>query len=73
MWESKKQYLLMDRRRRLKPAIDLMPPTPTSSQTHQNEHLSNSISLKSNSQFRIQQHFSTKFLPSRALGSVLNL
>ena len=73
MLENEQQYLLMDRRGRLQPTIDLTSPTLASSQPHHNEHLSISISLKSNTQLRIQQHFSTKFLPSQALGSVLNL
>ena len=61
MWESKQ------------PAIDLMSPTPKSSQPHHNEHLSSNISLKSNPQLKFHQHFSTQILPSQALGSVLNL
>ena len=63
----------MDRSVRLQPVIHFISPTPASSQPHHNEHLSSSISLKSNAQLRIQQHLSNKFLPFQALGSVLNL
>ena len=73
MRESKHKYLLMDRRGRLQPTIDLMSPTPASSQPHQNEHLSSNISLKSNTQLKNQQNLFTLFLPSQALGYVLNL
>ena len=73
MWQNEQKSLLMDIMGRLQPAIDLMSPTPASSQPHHNDHLSNIISLKSNNQLRIQQHFFTKFLPPGALGFVLNL
>ena len=73
MWENEQQPLLMDRRGRLQPAIYLMSPTLASSHPHHNEHIYSSISLKSNTQLRIQQHFFTQFLPSQALGPVLNL
>ena len=53
--------------------IDLMSPSPASSQPHHNEHISNSVSLKSIPQLKFHQHFSTQIIPSQALGSVLNL
>ena len=73
MWESKQQYLLMDKRGGYNPVIDLMSPYPTASQPHHNEHLSSNISLKSIPQLKFHQHFSTQIIPSQALGSVLNL
>ena len=73
MWERKQQYLLMDRRGGYNPVIDLMSPSPAASQPHHNAHLSSSMLHKSTPQLKFHQHFSTKILPSQALGSVLNL
>ena len=73
MWESKQQYLLMDRRGGYNPVIDLMSPSLAESQPHHNAHLSSSMSLKSTPQLKFHQHLSTQILPYQALGYVLNL
>ena len=73
MWESKQQYLLMDRRGGYNPVIDLMSPSPVAFQPHHNAHFSSSMSLKSTPQLKFHQHFSTQILPFQALEFVLNL
>ena len=73
MWESKHQYLLMDRRGGYNPMIDLKSPSLATSQPHHNAHLSSSMLHKSTPQLKFHQHFSTQILPSQALGSMLNL
>ena len=73
MWESKQQSLLMDRRGGYNPVIDLVSPSPTTSQPHHNAHLSSSMSLKSIPQLKFHQHFSTHIIPSQTLRFVLNL
>ena len=73
MWESKQQYLLMDRGGGYNPVIDLMSPSPAASQLHHNAHLSSNMSLKSIPKLKFHQHFSTQIFPSQALGFVLNL
>ena len=73
MWESKQQYLLMDRRGGYNPVFDLVSPSPATSQPHNNADISSIMSLKSTPQLKLHQHFSTQILPSQALGSVLNL
>ena len=73
MWESKQQYLLMDRRGGYNPMIDLVSPSPAASQPHHNAHLSSIMSLKSIPQLKFHQHFSTQIIPSQTLRSMLNL
>ena len=53
MWESKQQYLLMDRRGGYNPMIDLVSPSLAASQPHHNAHLSNNMSLKSTPQLKL--------------------
>ena len=47
MWESKQQYLLMDRRGGYNPVIDLVSPSLAASQPHHNAHLSSNIPASS--------------------------
>ena len=72
MWESKQQYLLMDRRRGYNLVIDLVSPSPAASQPHHNA-ISSNMSLKSTPQLKFHQHFSTQILPFQTLRSMFNL
>jgi len=52
---------------------NLMSPALASFQPHQNQHLTNNISLILFSQLRIQKHLFSKIVPSLARQFVLNL
>ena len=73
MWESKQQYLLMDKRGGYNLVIDLVSPSPTESQPHDNANLSSSMLHKSTPQLKFHQCFSTQILPYQTLRYVLNL
>ena len=73
MWESKQQYLLMDRRGCYNIVIDLSSPSLAASQPHHNAHISNIMLLNSIPQFKFHQHLSTQILPSQTLRYMINL